>query len=195
MQPERIRRLAADERIARHAGFWWGLAEGLAFFIVPDVYIGFATLYALRAGLVAWASSVVGSLVAVCVIYLLIRIFGVPYVDFLDAVPAISGSLLDTTAVTLVADGLPWTPWLVLGGVPLKVYAGVALTTGMSLGSVFVWSIFARIVRIAPVYALIAIVRLVFRRSIDQNARVWFVLYLLGWMLFYAFYFMRMRTR
>ena len=193
MRSERIRRLAADERLARHAGFWWGLAEGLAFFIVPDVYIGFATLYALRSGLVAWYASVAGSLVAVCVIYLLVRMFGVPYIELLDAIPGISGSLLDQTAVTLLADGLPWTPWLVLGGVPLKVYAGLACTLGFSLGSVFVWTVFARIVRIAPVYALIALVRLVFRRSIDANARVWFVLYVVGWVLFYAFYFERMR--
>ena len=165
----------------------------MAFFIVPDVYIGFATLYSLRAGLVAWTSSVVGSLVAVCVIYALIRIFGVPYVDFLDAIPGISGGLLDRTAISLVADGLPWTPLLVLGGIPLKVYAGLATTLGFSLGSVFLWTVFARVVRIAPVYALLALVRLVFRRSIDTHARGWFIAYVIGWSLFYAFYFMRMR--
>ena len=50
MQAERIPRLARDERLARHAGFWWGLAEGLVFFIVPDVHISLAALFSLRAG-------------------------------------------------------------------------------------------------------------------------------------------------
>ena len=47
MRAERIRRIAADERVARHAGFWWGLAEGVVFFIVPDVYISVAALFSL----------------------------------------------------------------------------------------------------------------------------------------------------
>src|SRR5688572_10633338 len=93
MQPERIQRLARDERLARHAGFWWGLAEGLFFFIVPDVYISFAALFSLRAGAVAWLCSIGGSAVAIFVIYLLTATLGVDYVSFLDSIPGISARL------------------------------------------------------------------------------------------------------
>ena len=69
MQADRLQRTARLERVARHAGFWWGLVEGLVFFIIPDVYISFATLFSLRAGAVAWLFSILGSLVAVGIIF------------------------------------------------------------------------------------------------------------------------------
>lgn len=192
MPTERIARVAASERVARHTGLWWGFAEGIAFFIVPDVYMGFAALYALRAGGIAWLFSIAGSLAAVCVIYVLVAILAVPYVHWLDAVPGISRGLIEQTTVGLAADGLPYTPLLVLGGVPLKVYAALAFTLGSSLGSVLLWTVFARIVRIAPVFALLALVRLVFRRRIDSHPGTWLLLYLIGWAAFYAIYFTRM---
>ncbi len=192
MQAERIARVARDERLARHTGFWWRFAEGLAFFIVPDVYIGFATLFSLRAGARAWMFSILGSLVAVCVIYLLVAILAIPYVGFLDAIPGISRTLIEQTAVRLAAAGLPVTPFLIVSGVPLKVYAALAFTFGGSLGSVLLWTIFARIARIAPVFALVAAVRMLFRRSIDAREVAWFVLFVLSWLGFYVFYFVRM---
>lgn len=192
MQAERIGRVARDERLAKHAGFWWGLAEGVAFFIVPDVYIGFATLFSLRAGAVAWVFSMLGSLVAVCGIYVAVAILAIPYVGSLDAIPGISRAMIEQTAGRVAADGLPVTPFLIFGGVPLKVYAALAFTFGGSLGSVLLWTIFARVARIAPVYALIAAVRMLFRRSIDVYAAAWSALYVICWVAFYVLYFIRM---
>ncbi len=60
--------------------------------------------------------------------------------------------------------GLPYTLLLVLGGVPLKVYAAVAFDSGLSLGAVLLWTVFARVVRIAPTVLALAAVRGVFRR-------------------------------
>src|SRR2546425_11142157 len=114
MQAERIQRLARDERLARHAGFWWGFAEGLFFVIVPDVYISFAALFSLRAGAVAWVASIAGSALAACGIYVLTSV-GVEYLAFLQSIPGISGALLGRVGQRLAAEGLPYTPWLVLG--------------------------------------------------------------------------------
>ena len=192
MQAERIPRLARDERLARHAGFWWGLAEGLAFFIVPDVYISFAALFSLRAGAVAWLSSIAGSAVAVSLIYLLIAVLGLDYLAFLESIPGISGSLIARVGARVAAGGPPRTPLLVLGGVPLKVYAGLAFSLGLSLGSVLLWTIFARIVRIAPTFAFVAMLRLLLRRGIDAHAIPWCALHGVSWLAFYVFYFVRM---
>jgi hypothetical protein len=192
MQAERIPRLARDERLARHAGFWWGLAEGLAFFIVPDVYISFAALFSLRAGAVAWLSSIAGSAVAVSLIYLLTVVLGLDYLAFLQSIPGISGSLIERVGARVAAAGLPRTPLLVLGGVPLKLYAGLAFSLGLSLGSVLLWTIFARIVRIAPTFAFVATLRLLLRRRIDAYAIPWCALHGLSWLAFYVFYFVRM---
>jgi hypothetical protein len=192
MHTERIRSLARDERLARLAGFWWGFAEGLFFFIVPDVYISFAVLFSVRAGAVAWLSSIAGSMVAVCLIYLLTAMPGVDYRSFLATIPGISGGLIDRAGNTLASEGLPYTPLLVFGGVPLKLYAALAFSLGLPLGAVLLWTVFGRIVRIAPTFAGAAVTRLLFRRSIESRAAVWVALLGCFWLGFYIFYFIRM---
>lgn len=192
MWAERLRRLAADERAAWHAGFWWGLAEGVAFFIVPDVYISAAMLFSHRAGAVAWGASIVGSLVAVVMIRILTTLPGVDYIGFLGAVPGISNGLIERVGAAVAAQGLPWTPLLVLGGVPLKLYAAAAFASGLSLGAVLAWTVFARVVRIAPTVLVLAAVRAVFRRRIDEHPGGWLAALVLFWVVFYVFYFLRM---
>jgi hypothetical protein len=108
-------------------------------------------------------------------------------------IPGISRSLIARVGESVAADGLPYTPFLVAGGVPLKLYAASAFSFGLSLGSVLVWTVFARIVRIAPTYAVAAGVRLLFRRRINERPRVWFAGLCLFWLAFYVFYFVRMQ--
>jgi hypothetical protein len=188
---ERILRVARDGRLARLAGFCWGFAEGVCFFIVPDVYVSFAALFSLRTGAVAWAASIAGSFTGVVVVYVLVAL-GVNYVPFLNLIPGISERMLFAVGAEVGADGLPYTPLLILGGVPLKVYAGVAATVGIGLGSMLLWTVFARIVRIAPTFALVAATRLVLRRSIDARAVAWCALLGCVWVAFYVFYFIHM---
>ncbi len=191
MLAERIPRLARDERRAGWAGFAWGFAEGLFFFIVPDVYVTFATLFSLRSGVTAWIASIAGSLVAVTVIFLLTA-GGVAYVNFLAAVPGIPWSMLEHVRLLLGASGLPYTLLLIVGGVPLKVYAGMAFSLGMSLSAVLLWTVFARVVRIAPVFALAALAHAVCARSIEQHATRWVALLASIWFVFYVVYFIRL---
>ncbi|MFN2571325.1 MAG: hypothetical protein ABR537_06890 [Gemmatimonadales bacterium] len=186
--------LARDERVAARAGFAWGCAEGLFFFIVPDVFVTFAGLYSLRAGAVAWGASIAGSLAAVCVIYLLTAMAGPAYVTFIGHIPGISGGMIHGVGQWLRA-GLPYTPWLIMGGVPLKVYAGIALAQGTGIGAVLLWTVFARIVRIAPIYLLVVVARLVFRRSIDVRPGAWCVALATVWTVFYIYYFVAMSRR
>ncbi len=192
MQQERIQRLARDQRLARHVGFWWGLAEGLFFFIVPDVYISFATLFSLRAGAIAWLFSIAGSAIAVIVLYVLITMLGLDYLSFLDWIPGISAPLIHHIGQQLAAEGLPYTPLLVMAGVPLKLYAAQAFALEMSLGAVLLWTVFARIVRIAPTFAIAAAMRLLFGRRIDAYAGTWCALLCIFWIAFYGFYFVQM---
>ena len=189
---ERIQRLAQDQRLARHIGFWWGFAEGLFFFIVPDVYISFATLFSLRAGALAWVFSIMGSAIAIVAIYLLAVMLGFDYLSFLDWIPGISAPLIHRMGQQLAAEGLPYTPLLVMAGVPLKLYAAQAFSLGLSLGSVLLWTVFARIVRIAPTFAIVAAMRLLFGRRIDARPVAWCSLLGIFWVAFYAFYFVYM---
>jgi hypothetical protein len=192
MSADRIRRLAADARLARQAGFWWGLAEGVAFFVVPDVYISFAALFALRAGAIAWAASIAGSLVAVVGIRVLMLVPGLDYLALLDAIPGISAGLIQRVAEGIRAAGLPYTPFLVLGGVPLKLYAALAFRYELPLGAVLLWTVVARVVRIAPTFLVLAAVRRLLERRIDSNPGAWLTALVLFWVAFYALYFERM---
>jgi hypothetical protein len=191
MRPQEIQSLARDERVASQVGFWWGLAEGLFFFIVPDVYISVATLFSLRAGALAWAFSILGSATAVVAIYLLTATVGGDYLSFLEAIPGISRAMIERVESSLAVQGLPYTSLLALGGVPLKVYAGAAFAIGLSAGSVLVWTVFARIVRIAPTFVLVAVIRMLFHRRIDTRPSVWTAALGLFWILFYVVYFLR----
>jgi hypothetical protein len=188
---EAIPRIPHNERLAGHIGFWWGLAEGLFFFVVPDVYISLATLLSLRAGAIAWAFSILGSLVAVCTIYLLMA-SSADYLAFLTTIPAISETLIARVRAHLSADGLPYDLLLARGGVPLKVYAGSAFAVGMELGQVMLWTVFARTVRIAPTYLVAAGLRVLWGRRIDQRPATWIAAWAVFWLVFYLLYFARM---
>ncbi|HKO69185.1 MAG TPA: hypothetical protein VJU53_15400 [Burkholderiaceae bacterium] len=192
MQPERIQRVARNELLARRVGFWWGFAEGLFFFIVPDVYVSFATLFSLRAGALAWFFSIAGSASAVVVIYLLAVMLGLDYVSFLDWIPGISGPLIDRIGQQLATEGLPYTPFLIMAGVPLKVYVAEAFALELSLGAVLLWTVFARIVRIGPTFAIVAGMHLLFGRWINARPRAWCALLCIFWLAFYTFYFVHM---
>src|SRR5919197_459008 len=192
MSAEPVRRLLADERLALHAGFWWGLAEGTAFFIVPDVYISAAALFSLRAGAIAWAASIAGSLVAIVAIRILTALRGTDYLAFLDQIPGISNQLIQQVTAGVHDAGLPYTPFLVFGGVPLKLYGAAAFASGLSLGAVLAWTVFARIVRIAPTFLVAALTRGLLHRRIEARPGAWLAALTVFWVVFYAVYFARM---
>ena len=189
MNGESLRRFAKDDGLARRVGFWWGFAEGLFFFIVPDVYISFAALFSLRAASLSWLTSIAGSMVAVAIIYLCMIPLHIDYLAFLVLVPGISSDLLQRVGHSLASDGLPYTPLLILTGVPLKVFAGVAFSLDLSLGSVLLWTVFARFARIAPVFVFFSVVRLLFGRWIDAHPAAWSAALGVSWLAFYVLYF------
>jgi hypothetical protein len=191
----RIRRLAASRRAAGWVGFGWGLAEGVALFIVPDVYISLAALFSPGAGAVAWLASIAGSLVAVVTIVAITSLTGLDYVGFLDEIPGISAGMIRRVSDAVAAGGLPYTPLLVLGGVPLKLYAAAALSAGVSTAGILGWTVFARVVRIAPAFVAAVAVGRALRRRIEAHP-VGTVLALAGWWAaFYALYFARIGWR
>jgi hypothetical protein len=116
----------------------------------------------------------------------------VDYLDLLQVIPGISGSMIAQVEASLAAGGLSYTPFLAFGGVPLKVYAASAFSLGLSLGAVLLWTVFARVVRIAPTYAVAAAIRVLFGRQIDRRPGIWLAGLGLFWLAFYIWYFNRM---
>jgi hypothetical protein len=123
---------------------------------------------------------------------MLMAVFGVDYLGFLHWIPGISSSLLERVGPAIAANGLPYNPLFIFGGIPLKVYVALAFSFGATLGPVLLWTIFARIVRITPSYAIVGTLRLLFHRPIDLHPRAWLAIHLIFWLAFYVFYFIRM---
>lgn len=185
-------RVASDLRLARRVGFGWGFAEGLFFFIVPDVFVSFATLFSFRAGVAAWMASIAGSVVAVFLLYLLMVAGGQDYAAFLVALPGISTELVSRLFGEIGAQGLPYTPLFMLSGVPLKVWAAGAFANGFPLGAVLLWTVFARVVRIAPTILGVRLARRLGPTRPEAHPVGWCAALAAFWVVFYAVYFVRM---
>lgn len=192
MDGQSLTRVATNPRLVRRIGFGWGFAEGLAFFIVPDVFIGFATLFSLRAGVAAWIASIAGSVAAVVVLYALIVVVGLDYLGFLDTLPGISTRLVAEVSGEVGESGLPYTPLFMLSGVPLKVWAGSAIANGIALGSLLLWTVFARLVRIAPTVLGFSLARRLWPKRPEDHPVGWTAVAGAFWLVFYAFYFVQM---
>ena len=173
-------------------GFLWGLAEGTFFFIVPDVFIGFVAMRSVGHAAKAWMASIAGSMLAIVFIYTLMAWMDLNYLDSLTYIPGISSNLLESVSSSIAADGLPYTPLLILKGVPLKVFGAVAFSLSHSLPAVLLWTVFARLARIAPTFVVFAVLRWLCADKIDANPRPWYLAMGVFWALFYAFYFWRM---
>jgi hypothetical protein len=171
-------------------GLLWGYAEGTVFFLVPDLWITWVTLFAPLSGLLAWLASILGSLAAVLTLHGLSTTPGLDPLGWIVRIPAISEVMIAAVEARLAATGLPWTPWLIAGGVPLKVYAGVAFHQGIPLDGVLLWTVFARIVRIAPTFLVVLAVRRLAAVRIDRRPIRWSVLLVGCWSLFYLAYFL-----
>lgn len=192
MDGQSLARVATDCRLALRVGFGWGFAEGLFFFLVPDVFISFATLFSLRAGVAAWVASIAGSAVAVVVLYALMVIVGLDYPGFLDELPGISTQLVAEVSRDVGEGGLPYTPLFMLSGVPLKVWAAGAFANGFPLGAVLLWTVFARVVRIAPTILGVRLARRLGPTRPEAHPVGWCAALAAFWVVFYAVYFVRM---
>jgi hypothetical protein len=173
-------------------GFLWGLAEGTFFFIVPDVFLTLLVPWSLRATLLAWAGSILGSLLAVLLLFLAMAADPWDLVGLITALPGISPHLLGSVSDALALHGLPWSPGLVAGGVPLKVYAVAAAGLGVPLATMLPWTLFARVVRIAPVLLLALVAARLAGDGPRRHPHRWCGGVLLAWACFYVFYFQRM---
>jgi hypothetical protein len=169
--------------------FLWGLAEGVFFFIVPDVYLGFVALFSIGGGLGAMAFSVIGSLVGAGAMFALVSLYGASLNNFLVHIPGITQTMVQKVSVGLDASGLKSLLMGPLNGIPYKIYSVNAALQHFSLSDFLLWSIPARLERILPVTIFALILGLVFRKSIKKNPKYWVIGYLATWVLIYIFYY------
>ena len=93
-------------RRAAAIGLAWGFAEATFFFVVPDVWVGYASTTSTRSGLAAAAGAVAGGLLGAVAVSVLIG-FGLQtqVLAWLQHVPAIRPTMLDSVGHRIDVSG------------------------------------------------------------------------------------------
>jgi membrane protein YqaA with SNARE-associated domain len=174
-------------------GFVWGFAEGTAFFIVPDVYLGFVALLHGKRGLWAMISGIIGAMVGGSLMYSL-AMRDVSTVNlFLDRIPLINADMISEIANKMQRGGLITMVNGPLRGIPYKVYAVQAGGQALPYLSFLVFTILARLERLLPVTLLAGVFGKRFKNFVEQHTLFVVVMYALLWGIIYILYYLRFR--
>lgn len=167
----------------------WGLGEASVFFIVPDVWLGLIALFDWRAGARAVAWAVAGALLGGAIVYGAgARFRPATTARFLDAIPAISPTMIDRVEQEMRERGLASMLGGPSRGTPYKIYARTAGVQRQPFPAMLLWTIPARSARFLLIAAIAAAYGATMRRSTSHPG--WLLgPYFLAWTVFYWFYF------
>jgi membrane protein YqaA with SNARE-associated domain len=174
-------------------GFLWGFAEGTAFFIVPDVYLGLVALFNWKRGVWAMAAAVVGALVGGSVMYSLAMRDLSAMNLFLTRIPLINAEMVADIANKMQADGLITMVNGPLRGVPYKIYAVQAGGHSLSYLTFLFMTILARLERLLPVTLLAGGLGKWSKDFIEKHTTLVVGVYVLIWGIVYFLYYLRFR--
>jgi membrane protein YqaA with SNARE-associated domain len=174
-------------------GFLWGFAEGTAFFIVPDVYLGFVALFNWKRGLWSMVAAVIGAMIGGSVMYSLASkdLSGVDL--FLTRIPLINTEMIADISNKIQAEGLITMVNGPLRGIPYKIYAVQAGGHSLPYLSFLFMTILARLERLLPVTLLTAGIGKWFKDFIKQHTMLVVGIYVLTWGFVYFLYYLRFR--
>lgn len=189
------------ERFSNHAGskwsiivaFLWGFAEATAFFIVPDVYLGWVALFNGRRGVWAMIAAVLGAMAGGSVMYYLAMKDLSALNLFLDRIPLINAEMIADIANKMRADGLITMINGPLRGVPYKIYAVQAGGLSLPYLSFLFMTILARLERLLPVTLLAGGLGKWFKDFIEKRTVFVVSIYVLIWGIIYFSYYLRFR--
>src|SRR5262249_54539658 len=131
--------------------FLWGFAEATAFFIVPDVYMGFVALFNRRRGVMAAFVSLLGAMLGGAAMYFLASNKPTEINVFLTHIPLIDTALVNDVASQTQAHGLAAVLTGPVRGTPYKIYAAQAGEQSLPLFYFLLMTIVARGERFFPV--------------------------------------------
>ncbi|MCB0350785.1 MAG: hypothetical protein KDD38_06355 [Bdellovibrionales bacterium] len=180
--------------------FIWSFAEGICFFIVPDVVISYYSTNGVRSALYSTLAVVVGSIAAAILINIALGYNFEFWSESLKTLwanlPGFYPSMLEVAKGHLSegqARGLLTGP---TSGIPYRFYVLEAFIQNIPLGELLIWTPLARLQRIiiAPVVVLglrFGLDRLSLRfpkMGIDYRRRILLVLITAYWILTYIWY-------
>jgi membrane protein YqaA with SNARE-associated domain len=166
-------------------GFLWGFAEATAFFIVPDVYLGFVALFNWRRGLSAMVATLIGAMLGGSVMYVLAmnNLSGMNM--FLTRVPLIDSTLVNDVGDKMRADGLITLLTGPLKGTPYKIYAAQAGGQSLPFLYFLLMTIPARLERFLPVVLIFGGIGKWFGTFCEKHPKLVMGSYALMWGIIY----------
>lgn len=168
----------------------WGVAEGSFFFIVPDLIISLAALYAPRRALRHMLAVVVGSLVAGAALYLWSAVDHDRALAAVRHVPFIAHGMFASVSSDIASLGA----WALckgpLSGIPYKVYA-VLSPGAIPLYLFLLVSIPARLERLIVSWVVFSCAGMVLKRPLLRHPALGPGLHGLYWVIVYALYWSR----
>lgn len=174
-------------------GFVWGFAEGTAFFVVPDVYLGLVALFHWKRGLWAMVAAIVGAMVGGSVMYSL-AMRDISTINlFLERIPLINAEMISDIANKMQMHGLITMVNGPLRGIPYKIYAVQAGGQALPYLPFLIFTILARLERLLPVTLLAGALGKRFQKFIEQHASFVVVIYIVIWGIIYVLYYLRFR--
>jgi hypothetical protein len=171
-------------------GFLWGFAEGTLFFIIPDVIISWAALVGARCGVKIMGTVLAGALVAGIVMYAWATEQPDQSRALVASVPFVRGHMFDKVQQDYAEHGLAGMLYGPSSGIPYKVYAVLAPSQHQPLAFLLL-SIPARLERFALSWLVFTGIGWAFQRWIRTYARFTTVLFVVFWVVTYAFYWSR----
>jgi membrane protein DedA with SNARE-associated domain len=173
------------------AAFAWGVAEAVAFFIVPDVLLTRIALRDVRRAALAGLWALLGALLGGIVLWSAARHDSTQFLlNAFDWIPGISRELIVRTAQALHTHGVGAIVTGLLAGQPFKLYAVHAGAQQVTLAAFLAAATAAHLVRFALTVGLVWLVgRALRHRTETFRLR----LHLYGWMGFYCAYFVIVR--
>jgi len=165
--------------------FVWGFAEATAFFIVPDVYLGFVALFNWRRGLSAMIAALIGAILGGSVMYVLAMNNPSGLNQFLTRVPLIDATLVNDVGDKMRVDGLITLLNGPLRGTPYKIYAAQAGEQSLPFLYFLLMTIPARLERFLPVVLVFGGIGKWFRAFCEKHTRFVVSSYALMWGIIY----------
>jgi len=165
--------------------FIWGFAEATAFFIVPDVYMGFVALFNWRRGLLSAIAALLGAMLGGSVMYVLAMNNPSGINSFLTHIPLINMQLVNAVANQTQTSGLTAVLMGPVRGTPYKIYAAQAGEQALPFLYFVLMTIPARLQRFIPLVLVLGGIGKWFESFFKKHTRLVMSGYILMWLLIY----------
>jgi membrane protein YqaA with SNARE-associated domain len=169
----------------------WGFAEATLFFVVPDVWVGWIAMRRPRRVVAMWLAASAGGILGAAILHIAVRSGWDPDRRF-RSLPGVQAGDIEDVREAIAADPTRAFAMGAVTGVPVKIYVAEAARAGLPLSRTVALVALNRVPRIG-VSGLVGVTIGALAPRVGLGRPVTAVLYIVGWFLFYAWYWLMRR--